>query len=115
MEPSRVQVRGLGKVEAGASRMCCPVFAEMGSLLLQAAQVALWPGEKRKLRMQLASFFHQNTWFYMKDLWSPTKLRGAQSWVLPGPALQAMFKHVQTLLDHELPRLTSKSFTLANV
>lgn len=47
MEPSRVQVRGLGKVEAGASRMWCPVFAEMGSLLLQEAQVALWLGEKR--------------------------------------------------------------------
>lgn len=47
MEPSRVQVRGLGKVEAGASRMWCPVFAEMGSLLLQAAQVVLWLGEKR--------------------------------------------------------------------
>lgn len=45
MEPSRVQIRGLRKVEAGASRTWCPVFAEMGSLLLQAAQVALQLGK----------------------------------------------------------------------
>lgn len=47
MEPSRVQIRGLGKAEAGASRMWCPVFAEMGSLVHQTAQVALQPVERR--------------------------------------------------------------------